>query len=119
MRELVPACPPGATAVDAQGSQALGGAVDGGGQSRGTAADDDEVEAAIGKVADGQAEVLGQRARSRPAQHRARHDHDGEFGRGDVELAQQALDRGVVVGIQPLVRDPAAGQKLPNAQRLR
>ena len=104
--------------VDAQGSQPLGRAVDRGGQPGRAAADDDEVEAAVGQVADGQAEVLGQRTRRRPAQHRSRHDHDGKLGRGDAELAQQTFDGVVVVGVQPLVRDPAAGQELPHPLRL-
>ena len=103
----------GCDAVDAQGSEPLGGAVDGGGQSGRAAADDDEVEATLGQVADGQAEVLGQRARRRPTQHRSQHDHNGELGGGDADLAQEAVHGGVVVGVQPFVRDPDAGEELP------
>ena len=110
--------PAGRDPVDAQRSQSLGCAVHCGGEPGRSAADDDEVEAAIGQVPDGQAEVLGEHAWGRPAQHRSRHDHDRELGRGHAGVAQQSVDRTVVVGVDPLVRDAGAGEELSDALRV-
>ncbi len=70
-----------------------------------------------GQVVDRQAEVLGQLARRRTAQHRPGRDHHRQVGSGDAELAQQAIDVGVAVGVEPLVRDAAAGQELADLRR--
>ena len=111
--------PAGRDHVDAQRSQPLGCAVDGGGEPGRAAADDDEVEAAVGQASDGQAEVLAEGAGRRPAQHRSRHDHHGQLGGGDADVAQQSVDGIVVVGVEPLVRDAKCGRGTPGCAATR
>ena len=118
MRELAPAWPPTASHLDDQGAQSLGGAIDRCRQTGWPRTDHDEVETALGKAVDGQPEVLRQPSRRRAAQDRAGGDHDRQLARGDGELAQEAFDGRVVVGVQPLVGDAVAGQKLPDPERL-
>jgi len=104
--------------LDDQGSQSLGGAIDRCRQTGWPRTDDDEVETALGKAVDGQTEVLRQHTRRRVAQDRAGGDHDRQLPRCDGELAQEAFDGSVSVGIKPLVGDAVAGQKLPDPERL-
>src|SRR6202043_983514 len=80
-----------------------------------TGADDNQIEAAVRSRSDREPEVIGQDTWSRAAQHLARHDDHGQVPRGDLELAQEALDVAIGVRVQPLVRDSIASQELPYA----
>jgi hypothetical protein len=110
MRELAP----DGGHFDDQGSQSLRGAIDSRRQTCWPSTDDDEVETALGKAADGQPEVQRQPSGRRAAQNRTGGDHDRQLAWGDGELAQEALDGGVAVRVQPLVGDAVAGQELPD-----
>ena len=84
-----------------------------------TSAHHDQVEATVRQLSDRQPEVVGQNARRRAAQDGARGDHDRQVAWGDIEFPQKALDVGVGVRVQPLVRDATASQELPNAAGVR
>src|SRR5271157_3641926 len=99
-----------------QGSQSLRGAIDSRCQTGRPSTDDDEVETALGKAVDGQAEVLRKPSRCRVAQERTGGDHDRQLTWGDGELAQEMFDSCVAVGVEPLMRDAVAGQELSDPQ---
>src|SRR5262249_8494307 len=70
--------PPDSQAVDAQRSQPFGRAVQRSRETRRTATDDDEIEAAVGQTLERQPEVLRELADARVSQHGAGSDDDGE-----------------------------------------
>ena len=99
--------------LDAQRPQSLRRSVHRGREPGRTAADHDQVEAALGNAAERQPEVLGQVAGGRPAQHRPGGDHDRQFDRRNAELAQhrprrQRPDRG-----RPIREGCGCGQGTP------
>ena len=104
--------------LEDQGAQSLRGAIDRCRQTGWPCTDDDEVKTALGQAVEGQAEVLRQHSRRWVAQDRTGDDHDRQFVRFDGELAQEAFDGRVAVGIKPLVGDAVAGQELPHPERL-
>src|SRR5260370_8539994 len=108
----------GADNVDDAAARELGGAGDGRRETGWPRTDHDDGETALGKAGDGQAEVLCQPSRGRAAQDRAGGDHDWQLARGDGELAQEAFDGSIAVGVQPLMRYAVAGQELPDPERL-
>ena len=97
-------------ALDQHGAQALGGAVDGGGEAGRSAADDHEVvEVELGLR--GQAEPARQLERRRRLQHAAvAQEHRREPVGGDAGDVEQPARLRVALQVQPLVRARGCGR---------
>ncbi len=104
--------------VHADRAQALRRTVDGGGETGGSPADDDQVHAPLRQAADGETQVLGERTGAGPAQDLAGGDDDGQLRRLDVKLLEQGLHLGVGVGVEPEVGQPGPRQELADLQGL-
>ena len=104
--------------LDAKSGEALRCAVEGGGESGRAAAHHDEVEAALGKALERQAEILGQPARRGTAEDGARGDDDREVHRFDAEVREDVVDFLVAIRVEPFMRDAEPREELADAQRL-
>ena len=104
--------PPGGHTVEKDRREALRGAVDGRGQPGGPGADHGQVEHVDRDVPGAEAGERGQLGRVGVAQHPVAPDHDRRLRRGDAQLAQQALRRGVGLHVDEPVRQPVAAGEL-------
>ena len=89
--ELEAACPPG-DSVSTRRTSRLGGGVNGGGESRGTGADNDEVAELRGVNVGVEPEAIGEFLNCGIAEDRAlAADYDGNFVKLDVEAIEELL----------------------------
>ena len=104
-------------AVERERAQAFGRGVDGGGEPGGSGPDDDDVEAPVRQRVRRQPEGGAEHPRRRALEHTVCRDHDRQIGGGRAEVLEDGGHVGVVVGVDPRVREAVAGRVLAQRHR--